>query len=93
MQKKGQVHTYGFWEGFLIGSTLGAMTTFVIGTKKGKELRETLSEKFHLLQPKIKHLQRYLNHAQKKVMKSHLFQDAKKIVLKNTRKKKRKAKR
>ena len=91
MHKKGQAHC--FWEGFLIGSTLGAMTTFVVGTKKGKDLRKALSKKYHQLGPKMKHLHQYLSEAQKKVMKSDFFQHAKKIVTKKVRKIRRKAKR
>lgn len=49
-------HSFGdFFEGMLIGTSLGAITTFFLGTEKGKKLQKDLAHNYRKMEHKIAH--------------------------------------
>ncbi len=52
MFKSKQSHSH-FLEGILLGSTIGAVSTFLFGTNKGKKIQKELVSKYKKLSHKI----------------------------------------
>ncbi|MBX9923843.1 MAG: hypothetical protein K2Y01_07005 [Rhabdochlamydiaceae bacterium] len=51
-------HSYkDVFEGILIGGSLVALTTFIFGTKQGKEFQKGLLDKYHVLKRKAEEFQ------------------------------------
>jgi gas vesicle protein len=46
--------TQDFILGAVIGGTVGALTTMLFTTKKGKELRKNIADKYHELEENLK---------------------------------------
>jgi len=67
MFKSKPKHSYiDLFEGVLIGGTLVAATTFLLGTKKGKQLQKELRHKY----AEMKHKAEKMKHKAEKVLHS-----------------------
>lgn len=91
MFKRKSEHSYiDLFEGILIGGSLGAMTTFLFGTKKGKEVQKHLMQKYKKIGAKAEHMRDKLDKAMKSPVAKKIKRAAKKVVKKTVRKTARK---
>jgi len=57
-------HSYSdLFEGILIGGSLAAMTTFLFGTRRGKEFQKELMHKYKMLKNKADHMREKIEKA------------------------------
>lgn len=64
MFKSKPQHSYvDLFEGILIGGTLVAATTFLLGTKKGKQLQKELRHKYAEMKKKAEHVKHKVDKA------------------------------
>lgn len=94
MFKMKSEHSYAdLFEGILIGGSLVAMTGFLLGTKKGKQFKKELLDKYHELKDKAEDLQEkmHMEKAPKKI-KAAVKKTVKKVMPKQSMKPKAKTK-
>lgn len=72
--RKNEKAARDFLVGAMIGSTLGALTAMMFGTKKGDQIQKDMAEKYHEFEKMMKG---YV-HGQKKKVKHHVQKIAKK---------------
>lgn len=69
-----------FLEGMLLGGSLGAVVTFMFGTKEGKKIQEKLVRKYRMLEHKADHYQKAVQKAVKSPMARKLKRLAKTAI-------------
>lgn len=74
-------HSYAdFIEGMLVGGSLGAAATFMLGTEQGKKLQKEMMKKCKMLGSKVEHYRDNIERAVKSPAAKKLKRLAKKAV-------------